>query len=229
MRGVTDSAERPRPSSRPSSASRQASGHAHDRRRRGDRSPGGLPPRTRLRRAAGLLAEPAAERRSVLELRPGTPAPARRGVRRRGARRDLTRPRNARRRRLPRNTLLRESALSPSAPGRRMPFSSSSFRRALCVAGAGLLVCSVAGAGGLSMRDVSVLAGACVNCHGPDDRSPGAIPALGGLAEARLRARMLAFRDDKVPDATVMPRLMKAFDDDQIDALARWFARGAGR
>lgn len=71
---------------------------------------------------------------------------------------------------------------------------------------------------------VQVLAGPCANCHGPDGRSPGAIPSIAGLPEADAVRRMLTFRDGTDPSATVMPRLMKGYDEAEIRALARWFA-----
>lgn len=71
---------------------------------------------------------------------------------------------------------------------------------------------------------VQVLAGPCANCHGPGGRSPGAIPSIAGLPEDAAAKQMLAFREDADPSATVMPRLMKGFDEDEIRALARWFA-----
>lgn len=76
----------------------------------------------------------------------------------------------------------------------------------------------------LDPATVQVLAGPCANCHGPDGRSPGAIPSIAGLPEDAAVRQMLAFRDDTDPSATVMPRLMKGFDEDEIRALARWFA-----
>lgn len=71
---------------------------------------------------------------------------------------------------------------------------------------------------------VQVLAGPCASCHGPDGRSPGAIPSIAGLPEADAVARMLAFRGGTDPAATIMPRLMKGYDEAEIRALARWFA-----
>lgn len=71
---------------------------------------------------------------------------------------------------------------------------------------------------------VQVLAGPCANCHGPEGRSPGAIPAIAGLPADAAAERMLAFREDTDPSATVMPRLMKGYGEDEIRALARWFA-----
>lgn len=71
---------------------------------------------------------------------------------------------------------------------------------------------------------VQVLAGPCASCHGPDGRSHGAIPSIAGLDEQRAVDRMLSFRADADPAATIMPRLMKGYDEAEIRALARWFA-----
>lgn len=81
----------------------------------------------------------------------------------------------------------------------------------------------------LRAQDVSVLAGTCVNCHGPEGRAKGAIPSLQGHGADHLLQRLRAFRADQVPGATVMPRLMKGYDDAQIEALAQWFADKEGR
>lgn len=81
-----------------------------------------------------------------------------------------------------------------------------------------------AGAQDLDPAAVQVLAGPCANCHGPDGRSPGAIPSIAGLPEAEAVTRMLAFRNGSDPAATIMPRLMKGHDEAEIRALARWFA-----
>ncbi|GAB2738622.1 hypothetical protein GCM10027019_18280 [Melaminivora jejuensis] len=77
--------------------------------------------------------------------------------------------------------------------------------------------------------DTAVLAGTCFNCHGPDGRSAGALPSLQGRSPAELRQRLHAFQRGQAPDATVMTRLMKGYDDAQIEALAQWFARKEGQ
>ncbi len=76
----------------------------------------------------------------------------------------------------------------------------------------------------LSPEAVSVLAGSCANCHGPDGTGSAAIPSLRGLSQDRLRARLLAFQEGKAGEVTVMTRLMKGYDRPQIEALAQWFA-----
>lgn len=80
--------------------------------------------------------------------------------------------------------------------------------------------------GALRLQDISVLAGTCANCHGPDGRAPhgSTIPSLRGQSAGHLQQRMLAFKAGQAPDATVMTRLMKGYDSAQIQALAQWFA-----
>ena len=77
----------------------------------------------------------------------------------------------------------------------------------------------------LRVQDVAVLAASCANCHGPDGRSPGGIPTLRGLPEAHLLQRLQAFKAGTAKDATVMTRLAKGYDDEQLKALAQWFSK----
>lgn len=76
----------------------------------------------------------------------------------------------------------------------------------------------------LAPVSVAVLAGACVSCHGPGGRSQTAIPGFAGQREGLLRAQLLSFKEGTAPDATIMTRLMRGYDEAQIAALARWFA-----
>lgn len=82
-------------------------------------------------------------------------------------------------------------------------------------------------AAALSVQDISVIAGTCANCHGPNGQSTGGIPTLRGVGERHLLARMQAFKAGTATDATVMTRLMKGYDDAQIQALAQWFSKEA--
>ena len=77
----------------------------------------------------------------------------------------------------------------------------------------------------LRAQDVAVLAASCANCHGPDGRSTGGIPTLRGLPEAHLLQRLQAFKAGTAPDATVMTRLAKGYDEEQLKALAQWFSK----
>lgn len=73
--------------------------------------------------------------------------------------------------------------------------------------------------------DVSVLAGSCANCHGTDGRSQTVIPNLAGQPEEQLRQKLYAFKSENPPaNTTVMDRLVKTLSDEQMDALAQYFA-----
>lgn len=117
-----------------------------------------------------------------------------------------------------------------------MPLSPvRTLRPALCLAAALLAPAAIAQtsapaaapAAGPSVQDISLIAGTCANCHGPDGRSTGGIPSLRGVHERHLLARMQAFKAGTATDATVMTRLMKGYDDAQIQALAQWFSKEA--
>lgn len=74
--------------------------------------------------------------------------------------------------------------------------------------------------------DVSILAGSCANCHGAEGRSNTVIPTLAAQPEDQLRQKLYAFKSDTPPaDTTVMNRLVKALNDEQLDALAVYFAQ----
>ena len=66
----------------------------------------------------------------------------------------------------------------------------------------------------------SALADACAPCHGADGMSPGAIPALAGKSVAYITERMLEFKSG-AREGTVMNRIAKGYDNDEIAAIAR--------
>ena len=45
-------------------------------------------------------------------------------------------------------------------------------------------------AAGPSVQDISVIAGTCANCHGPNGQSTGGIPTLRGVGERHLLLRL---------------------------------------
>ena len=69
------------------------------------------------------------------------------------------------------------------------------------------------------------LAATCAACHGTDGRAAEgeAMPGLAGLARERIAAELRAFREGSRP-GTVMPQIAKGYSDQQIDALAAYFA-----
>ena len=68
------------------------------------------------------------------------------------------------------------------------------------------------------------LASACAICHGSDGRpATKDIVPLAGVPREHIASQMRAFRDGQRP-ATVMHQIAKGYTDQQIDAVAAWFA-----
>lgn len=88
------------------------------------------------------------------------------------------------------------------------------------------MICGLAAADAksASINEPSVLAGSCANCHGPDGRSPGSIPTIANTSYLVLKTKLEAFKVSPPADATVMPRLMRGYDAEQIEILARYFS-----
>jgi len=67
------------------------------------------------------------------------------------------------------------------------------------------------------------LAAACANCHGTNGVSQPGMASLAGMERSTLTQQMQDFRAGKRP-ATIMHQIAKGYTDEQIDALAAWFA-----
>lgn len=76
----------------------------------------------------------------------------------------------------------------------------------------------------IGYAEAAVLAGACFGCHGPGGEGADPIPRIVGLPADRMIALFAAFAAEEVPGATIMARIVFAYDDRQIAALARYFA-----
>jgi cytochrome subunit of sulfide dehydrogenase len=89
-----------------------------------------------------------------------------------------------------------------------------------------LLVAALCAAGAANAQDSARnLASACAICHGTQGKpAPGApVIPLAGLPRDHIASQMRAFRDGMRP-ATVMHQIAKGYTDQQIDAMAAWFA-----
>jgi len=73
-------------------------------------------------------------------------------------------------------------------------------------------------------KRVQVIAMSCAACHGTEGRLRTAIPSLAGQPAPVMQAQLLAFKQDQMPSATVMPRLAKGYSDEELIALAAYFA-----
>ncbi|MGH8620709.1 MAG: c-type cytochrome [Burkholderiales bacterium] len=82
-------------------------------------------------------------------------------------------------------------------------------------------------AGGAAAQDpvyARNLASACFTCHGTDGRSVGGVPpALAGRDRGELLQMMMDFKAGKRP-ATLMHQQAKGYTDQQLEAIAGYFA-----
>jgi cytochrome c553 len=68
------------------------------------------------------------------------------------------------------------------------------------------------------------LASACFTCHGTDGRSVGGVPpALAGKSKGELLQILQEFKSGKRP-ATLMHQQAKGYTDQQLEAIAGYFA-----
>ena len=64
---------------------------------------------------------------------------------------------------------------------------------------------------------------ACSGCHPASTRVASPVPRLAGLDRAAIVRALQEFRSGARP-ATVMDRIAKGFTDDEIQAIAAWYA-----
>ena len=65
---------------------------------------------------------------------------------------------------------------------------------------------------------------ACANCHGTNGSAQTGSVALAGMAQADIVRKMADFKNGRTPTATVMHQLAKGYSDEQIAAIAGYFA-----
>lgn len=63
----------------------------------------------------------------------------------------------------------------------------------------------------------------CYVCHGPEGRSAEGMPALMRGQKELIVRQMVEFKTDRRP-ATIMNRVAKAYNDEQIAAIADYLA-----
>jgi len=75
----------------------------------------------------------------------------------------------------------------------------------------------------LAIGDSPPGAASCLGCH-PAAANDGPVPALAKLPARQIVTAMQEYRSGTRP-ATVMDRIAKGFSDEEIDAIAQWYAR----
>ena len=70
---------------------------------------------------------------------------------------------------------------------------------------------------------VRSMAASCSNCHGTNGQAQEGMHRLAGMPAAEMVRKLSDFKNGRVP-ATVMHQLAKGYSDEQIAAIAAWFA-----
>jgi cytochrome subunit of sulfide dehydrogenase len=67
-------------------------------------------------------------------------------------------------------------------------------------------------------------AASCAACHGTNGRAEPGMIGLAGVPKEITVQKMLDFKAGRVPAATIMHQLAKGYSDEQIAAIAGYFA-----
>jgi cytochrome subunit of sulfide dehydrogenase len=86
-----------------------------------------------------------------------------------------------------------------------------------------LLLASFLAAGPVRAVDAPPGASSCTGCHAAKRIPDSVIPRIAGRKASDIVQFMREYRSGAWP-SSVMGRLAKGFDDQQIDAIAAWFA-----
>jgi cytochrome c553 len=90
-----------------------------------------------------------------------------------------------------------------------------------------LAVAMMVAAPALALGDAPPGAASCLGCH-PAVADDGPVLALAQLPVQQIVTALQAYRSNTRP-ATVMDRIAKGFSDEEIDAIALWYARANQR
>jgi cytochrome c553 len=85
------------------------------------------------------------------------------------------------------------------------------------------LACALSQAGPAGAADAPPGASSCTGCHATVKIADSVIPQIAGRSSADIANFMRQYRSGAWP-SSVMGRIAKGFDDQQIDAIAAWFA-----
>jgi len=66
-------------------------------------------------------------------------------------------------------------------------------------------------------------ASSCSGCHASNPKAGTPVPPLAGRPAAEIANQMIAFKTGKQA-GTIMDRIAKGFSDEEIQAIAAWYA-----
>lgn len=90
-------------------------------------------------------------------------------------------------------------------------------------AAAGLLLVSGLAQAQPDPLQVRSWAASCASCHGTDGRPAQGADGLAGVDKDEMLKKLLDFKSGVKP-ATIMHQLSKGYSDEQLAAIAAWFA-----
>ncbi len=96
-------------------------------------------------------------------------------------------------------------------------------RYAISLAALALLAATGARAQAVDPLQARSWAAACANCHGTNGKAQPGMEPLAGQSKDDLVRKMQDFKSGRRP-ATVMHQLAKGYTDEQIEAIAVYFA-----
>ena len=96
-------------------------------------------------------------------------------------------------------------------------------RYAISLAALALLAATEAQAQAVDPLQARSWAAACANCHGTNGKAQPGMEPLAGQTKDDLVRKMQDFKSGRRP-ATVMHQLAKGYTDEQIEAIAVYFA-----
>jgi cytochrome subunit of sulfide dehydrogenase len=73
------------------------------------------------------------------------------------------------------------------------------------------------------VNEIRVWAAACATCHGTEGRAVPGMDALAGKDKTEIEQKMLDYKNGRRP-ATLMHQIAKGYTDEQIAAIAAYFA-----
>lgn len=68
------------------------------------------------------------------------------------------------------------------------------------------------------------LASSCSACHGTNGNAQSSMVTLAGMPQQVIVQKMQDYKAGRMPAATIMHQLAKGYNDDEINAIAAYFA-----
>lgn len=94
----------------------------------------------------------------------------------------------------------------------------------ILMASAVLMTASLSQAQSADAAQVRSWAASCAGCHGTNGHAQPGMAALAGVPKELIVQKMLDYKAGRTPAATVMHQLAKGYSDEQITAIAAYFA-----